>query len=136
MKQAVRESREAEGARPEGGEILAFDALRGRDADGAYLVTLIAEASGVPALLLLHPSRCDADAADARQLAMYLMHVVLQRPYMEVGRYFGRDRTTVAHACRRIEDKREERWFESFVLGLEGSLATYLEAREAQRAAS
>jgi len=116
-----------------GGEVVAFTGRRDRDA--AFLVNLVAEASGVPALLLLHRSRCDADAADARQLAMYLMHVILQRSYNEIGRYFGRDRTTVAHACGRVEDKREESWFESFVIGLEGELAGYLAEEEVRRVA-
>ncbi len=134
MRQAVQRRSEPEDSPSREGAVVAFDALRGGDRDAAYLVKLVAEASGVPPLLLLHPSRCDADAAEARQLAMYLMHVILRRSYHEVGRYFGRDRTTVAHACARIEDRRDESWFESFVEGLEGELTAYREEAEAVHA--
>ena len=39
---------------------------------------------------------------------MYLAHVTFGLSYAEVGRAFGRDRTTAAHACRLIEDRRED----------------------------
>jgi hypothetical protein len=39
---------------------------------------------------------------------MYLAHVAFGLSYSEVGRAFGRDRTTAAHACRLIEDRRDE----------------------------
>lgn len=54
---------------------------------------------------------------------MYLMHVVLRRPYAEVARFFGRDRTTVAHACSHIEDRRDEPAFEADVARLESLIA-------------
>ena len=41
-------------------------------------------------------------AALARQVAMYLAHVVLGLSRTEVGNQFARDRTTVAHACATI----------------------------------
>lgn len=52
--------------------------------------------------------RGKAPVALARQIAMYLMHITCGRSYTEVGRAFGRDRTTVSHACQLIEDKRED----------------------------
>jgi len=72
------------------------------------IISLVSRETGVPVGLLLHKSRCTADVAEARQLAMYLMHVVLQRPMAVVGGFFGRDRTTVSHACHCVEDKRDE----------------------------
>jgi hypothetical protein len=44
----------------------------------------------------------------ARQIAMYLAHVAFRLSYTEVGQLFGRDRTTVAHACAVIEDLRDD----------------------------
>jgi chromosomal replication initiation ATPase DnaA len=38
---------------------------------------------------------------------MYLINVKLGRTMTEIGVLFGRDRTTVSHACRVIEDRRE-----------------------------
>jgi chromosomal replication initiation ATPase DnaA len=50
--------------------------------------------------------------AFARQVAMYLAHVECGLSLTEVGHVFARDRTTVAHACRLIEDRREEPTFD------------------------
>lgn len=52
--------------------------------------------------------RGKAPIAFARQVAMYLAHIACGLSLTEVGRYFGRDRTTVAHACRLVEDWRED----------------------------
>ncbi len=68
--------------------------------------------------------------AAARQLAMYLMHVCLGRSLGEVGRFFGRDRSTVAHACALVEDLREGPEFDMMVSGLEdrvGGLTAQIE---------
>ncbi len=48
-----------------------------------------------------------APIAYARQVAMYLSHISFGISFTQIGRFFGRDRTTVAHACQRIEDDRE-----------------------------
>jgi chromosomal replication initiation ATPase DnaA len=58
----------------------------------------------------------------------------------EVGHLFGRDRTTVAHACALIEDAREDPAFEQQVLRLEEAINGLIEAsgaepREARHAA-
>jgi hypothetical protein len=50
--------------------------------------------------------------AFARQVAMYLAHVSCGLTLTEVGQFFGRDRTTVAHACAVIEDRRDEAAFD------------------------
>lgn len=47
-------------------------------------------------------------AAFARQVAMYLAHVVCGLSMTEVGALFSRDRTTVAHACEVVEDRRDD----------------------------
>jgi chromosomal replication initiation ATPase DnaA len=39
---------------------------------------------------------------------MYLAHVTFGLSFSEIGHLFGRDRTTVAHACRVIEDLRDD----------------------------
>jgi chromosomal replication initiation ATPase DnaA len=58
-------------------------------------------------------------AALARQVAMYLAHVVHRLDFAAVGRLFGRDRTTVSHACRLVEDLRDDAWFDRRVAALE-----------------
>lgn len=41
-------------------------------------------------------------------MAMYLAHVAFRLSFTQVGQLFGRDRTTVAHACGVIEDLRDD----------------------------
>ena len=53
---------------------------------------------------------------------MYLAHVALGLNFTEVGRAFGRDRTTAAHACRAIEDRREETHLDIALADLEQAL--------------
>ncbi len=58
--------------------------------------------------LLLAPTRQRAPIAFARQVAMYLAHISCGLALTDVGRCFGRDRTTVAHACQLVEDRRDD----------------------------
>lgn len=46
--------------------------------------------------------------AFARQVSMYLAHVACSLSLTEVGILYGRERTTVAHACCLIEDRRDD----------------------------
>lgn len=39
---------------------------------------------------------------------MYLAHVCFRANFSAVGRAFGRDRTTAAHACRIVEARRDD----------------------------
>ncbi|MGH7004723.1 MAG: helix-turn-helix domain-containing protein [Alphaproteobacteria bacterium] len=64
-------------------------------------------------------SRCDVGVARVRQIGMYVVHVTLGLTMSEVGRAFGRDRSTVAHACHVIEDMREEPDFDRIIHALE-----------------
>ena len=75
----------------------------------AYVIsTAVAAAFTVPVSELHHRSRRGAGVALARQSAMYLAHVTLGLNFAEVGRVFGRDRTTAAYACRTIEERRSD----------------------------
>ncbi len=57
-------------------------------------------------------TRGRARVALARQVAMYLAHVACGLSLTDTGRLFGRDRTTVAHACGVIEDRRDNPHFD------------------------
>ena len=57
-------------------------------------------------------TRRSTRTAFARQVAMYLAHVVCGMTLTDTGRLFGRDRTTVAHACGVIEDRRDDPLFD------------------------
>jgi chromosomal replication initiation ATPase DnaA len=55
----------------------------------------------------------------ARQIAMYLAHVGFGLSFEAIGRAFDRDRTTVGHACRVVEDGRDDIWFDCRIATLE-----------------
>jgi chromosomal replication initiation ATPase DnaA len=65
------------------------------------------------------PTRGRARVATARQVAMYLAHVACGLTLTEAGDLFGRDRTTVAHACQVVEDRREDQDFDRAIELLE-----------------
>jgi hypothetical protein len=50
---------------------------------------------------------------------MYLLHVDYALSCETIGRMFGRDRTTVSHACRVIEDSRDDIWLDCRLAALE-----------------
>jgi hypothetical protein len=50
---------------------------------------------------------------------MYLAHVGFQLSFGAIGRVFDRDRTTVAHACRVVEDGRDDIWLDCRLEALE-----------------
>lgn len=59
-----------------------------------------------------------------RQIAMYVCHVTLQIPLYEIGKAFGRDRTTVGHACHVVEDRRDDPAFDEFVAAVERTVGS------------
>lgn len=54
-------------------------------------------------------------AGHVRQVAMYVCHVAYSMPMGEVAQAFGRDRSTVGHACRMVEDRRDDAAYDGFV---------------------
>lgn len=82
-------------------------------------IALVARQKNVPIRMLMHNTRSRPSAARARQLAMYLCHVVFGQTLAEIGAAFGRDRTTVSHACALIEDMRDDPRFDEEVCVLE-----------------
>jgi hypothetical protein len=75
-------------------------------------------------------SRGRAKVALARQVAMYLAHVACRLSLTDAGKLFNRDRTTVAHACAVIEDRRDDPLFDRALDLLEWAVAA-LTARSA-----
>jgi hypothetical protein len=117
------------GGRPEAGR---SDARRGRQ--GAVSAPLAAEQAAircrlareiasavlaVPVEEIARPTRSIAETCQARHLAIYLAHVVFQVPLSAIAVGFGRDRTSVAYAIRRVEDARDEAGFERLVTRME-----------------
>ncbi len=63
-------------------------------------------------------------ACHVRQIAMYVCHVALQISLSDIGEAFGRDRTTVGHACHVVEDRRDDPAFDEFVSTVERLVST------------
>lgn len=72
----------------------------------------VAQVFGVERADIGMQTRGRARVALARQVAMYLAHVAYGLSLTDVGRLFSRDRTTVAHACALVEDRRDDQAFD------------------------
>jgi chromosomal replication initiation ATPase DnaA len=78
-----------------------------RRPDPRLVESMVASAFAVDPQALRSRGRGRASAAFARQVAMYLAHTRLGLSFTAVGSCFSRDRTTAAHACRTVENRRE-----------------------------
>jgi len=96
---------------------LARDIARARLAAG-----VASYATGVAQVEIEAAGRGAASAAFARQVAMYLTHVAFALSLSRVAAAFGRDRSTVAHACHLIEDRRDRAAFDAWIAELEAML--------------
>lgn len=83
---------------------------------------LAAYAFGADGADMMCATRGAAHAAFVRQVAMYLAHVAFEMSLSRVAYAFERDRSTVAHACRVIEDKRDASEFDARIGALEDAL--------------
>jgi len=83
------------------------------------LIDIVAALFNVPGKELRRTGRTNLDVARVRQIAMYVAHVVLRLPMHDIGRGFGRDRTTVMYACHTIEDMRDMEEFDLIVAMVE-----------------
>ncbi len=79
------------------------------------MIDIVAALFNVSGRELRRPGRTALDVARVRQVAMYVAHVTLGLSMAEVGKGFGRDRTTVLHACHLIEDMRDDTDFDRIV---------------------
>lgn len=87
-----------------------------RDEDRAYLAgALVAYALGLKSEAVLSQERGTPVHARARHIAMYLTHTACGMSLSRVARAFGRDRSTISHACRIIEDYREDADFDTWI---------------------
>ena len=83
------------------------------------LIDIAAALFNVSGKDLRRAGRTSLDVSRVRQIAMYVAHVVLRLNMTDIGRGFGRDRTTVMHSCHLIEDLRDDQDFDSIVLMVE-----------------
>lgn len=89
---------------------------------GRFVARLVGWATGIAESDLVAASRGLGEAARARQIAMYLLHTSLSISYGDVALAIGRDRTTVSHACRLVEDLRDDGEIDALICSLEAIL--------------
>lgn len=111
--------------REEGGDALDWHAFTAR--------RIVAGEFRVSEEELTAPSRARAEVAFARQVAMYLTHVVYQLTYHQVAEAFGRERTTVAYACAVVEDARDDAALDARLEKLEARLVHLDRLRQGRR---
>jgi chromosomal replication initiation ATPase DnaA len=100
----------------------------------AIAVALAAWDRGVDCDAITGGRRGGARVAVARQLAIYLAHVALGHDLTRLASAFGRDRATIRHALRRIEDDRDRPGFDRRVSRLEAALVVLRPANDGDRA--
>jgi chromosomal replication initiation ATPase DnaA len=97
-------------------ERLELDLARARFASDAVAFAMGCEQ------VLISDKRGNAATSLGRQIAMYLTHVAFGLSLARVAVAFARDRSTVAHACHVIEDRRDDASFDDLLDQLEASL--------------
>ena len=91
-----------------------------------YVERLVARNHRVGMAELRAVGRPTARVARARHLAMYLQRVLLQLSCEEIGRRYGQHRTSVSHACRKVEELRDRKFFDRRVQRLEDRIGMVL----------
>jgi len=89
---------------------------------GLALGAIVAAAFGLRPDDLGSARRGAADVAFARQVAMYLAHTHFRLPLTTAGELFHRDRTTARHACKQVEERRDDPRVDALLAHLERSL--------------
>jgi hypothetical protein len=79
-------------------------------------------------------SRRQARVARARQTAAYLVHVGFSQSLSAVAAAFGRHRTTIGHACARLEEARDHGGLDRCLDLLEAALRAHASAFLAEEA--
>jgi chromosomal replication initiation ATPase DnaA len=87
-----------------------------------FLGAVVASAFDVPVEVVRSARRGPAPVAFCRQVAMYLAHTRLGLSFSAAGAMFGRDRTTAAHACKTVEDCRDDPQFDATLEFLERAI--------------
>ena len=93
------------------------------DRSRAQLATgIVAYALGYDLAEMISRTRGPKQACTARQLAMYLAYTAFEMSLSRCAQAFSRDRSTVAHACHTVEDRRDDAAFDQWIDGLETGL--------------
>lgn len=103
--------------RPKNKTPLVMDNTRAR-----LVVSAVAMEFAVPNFVLASRLKGTSEVSYARQVAMYLMCCVYGLTKQRIAEVFGRHYTTVSHACRLIEEQRDDPVFDAKLVKLENFL--------------
>jgi hypothetical protein len=113
------------GSKPRSGYSDEASFLAGRAIQSHQTKLAIAAVSlefGVTELDLKSPKNQSRHIRFVRQVAMYLVHVVYELNHTHIARLFAKDRSTVSHACKVVEDSRDDGVFDLKLIRLENFL--------------
>ena len=91
------------------------------------IINLVGGRFDVSAAALLAAGRGTQATSRARHVCMYLLRAVGGESYQAIGRRFGRDHSTVIHACRRVA--RECRESAQFRAEVDALVSAYCQMR-------
>ncbi|MFK7902128.1 MAG: helix-turn-helix domain-containing protein [Nitratireductor sp.] len=86
---------------------------------GQLILHIVSKQMNVSISDIERTNRGKANISIARQVVMYLMHTSMSCSYYEVADFLMRDRTTVSHGCRIVEDMRDQEEFEQMLEKME-----------------
>ena len=101
--------------------------------DMARARLIVAEVSAefsVPEAGIFGAQKGKSEISYGRQIAMYLMHCILGTTKSRIAQVFGRHFSTVSHACKLIEEHRDDPVLDQKLIGLENRLS-YISLTEA-----
>lgn len=86
---------------------------------GDLVLAIVSKDLDVSIADLKRATRSKTKICVARQVVMYLLHTSMSCSYCEVANFLSRDRTTVSHGCRLIEDMRDDEVFDQTISKME-----------------
>ncbi|HTT96706.1 MAG TPA: helix-turn-helix domain-containing protein [Rhizomicrobium sp.] len=100
-------------------EYIIESAVAGTSCRASVAQLLVAQAYDVDLEAMCSAKRSDPRTALARQIAMYLSHIVLKMSFTQIGAAFGRKRSTACHALHLVENMRDDPEIDRTLLQLE-----------------
>jgi chromosomal replication initiation ATPase DnaA len=87
------------------------------------VIVNVAQVYHIPPAMIVHGRRGRQKISTARQIAGYLCHIGFGITLTRIGLAFNRDRSSISHSCKRIEEMRDDAHFDRSLQCLENSLA-------------
>jgi Bacterial dnaA protein helix-turn-helix len=72
------------------------------------------------------PTRSIAEHAFVRQLAVYMTNTTFAQNFTAIGRTFGRERSTISHACTLVESARQTPHINTALVALDHALREWM----------